>query len=223
MANPNKQLAFYFDQTRCHGCQTCVVACKDWNGVKPGPAKWRDIYDVEDGEYPIAENNWNNGKEFQTYIASYSCNHCENPACVDACAYQAIFKRKSDGIVIIDRDKCQGLGECVKACPYQAPKFADDIQEVPTLPLSTATKGHTAQKCNFCWDRLDDGKAPACVVSCLMRAFDFGTLEDLREKYPDAVSIADGNVPGFPADDRGSDGRKLAKRTNPSMLVKIRK
>ncbi len=23
------QLGFYFDQTRCTGCHTCVVACKD--------------------------------------------------------------------------------------------------------------------------------------------------------------------------------------------------
>jgi anaerobic dimethyl sulfoxide reductase subunit B (iron-sulfur subunit) len=34
------QLAFYFDQTRCTGCYTCVVACKDWHDIPAGPASW---------------------------------------------------------------------------------------------------------------------------------------------------------------------------------------
>ena len=226
MYSKTNQFAFYFDQNRCHGCQTCVVACKDWNGVNPGPAKWREIHDVEVGDYPTAENNW---AHLEVFMAVYSCMHCENPACVDACAYNAISKRQADGVVIINRDKCQGLGECIRACPYGAPRIADDAQEVPTLPLSTATKGHTAQKCNFCLDRIyhepESGKPklkPTCVGACLTRALDFGTLQELTEKYPDAVSIADGSIPGFPADDKGSDGRTLSKRTNPSFLVKLR-
>lgn len=246
MYSEMNQLAFYFDQNRCHGCQTCVVACKEWNGVNPGPASWREIHDVEVGDYPTPENNWAN---LEVFMAVYSCMHCENPACVDACAFKAIYKRQTDGIVVIDREKCRGLGECVKACPYKAPRFADDNQEAPTLPLNTATKGHTAQKCGFCMDRIyntDPSKGyylkptfdadtvpskqqtglylkPACVGACLTRALDFGTLKELKNKYPYAVRIADGDVPGFPADNKGSDGRALAKRTNPSILVKLRK
>jgi len=34
------QLGFYFDQTRCVGCLTCVVACKDWHDIPAGPANW---------------------------------------------------------------------------------------------------------------------------------------------------------------------------------------
>lgn len=28
------QLGFYVDQTRCVGCFTCVVACKDWHDIR---------------------------------------------------------------------------------------------------------------------------------------------------------------------------------------------
>lgn len=227
-----KQLAFYFDLTRCHGCQTCLVACKDWNGVTPGPAFWRDLHDFEVGEYPSKANNW---APFEVYMTTYSCMHCDNPACIDACAHQAIYKRSSDGVVIINRDKCQGLGACIKACPYSAPQIPDDGQETPALPLSTFTKGHKAMKCGFCLDRIYDNThayplKPACVGSCLMRAIDFGTVQEIKDKYPDAVRISNGvsvNDRGtvkhiYPPDNKGNDGRMLAKRTGPNFFVKLR-
>ncbi len=213
MANVVKQYAFYFDQTRCMGCQTCVVACKDWNNVKPGKAKWRNLHDVEEGAFP----------NVSVFMALYACNHCENPACVAACPYQAIYKRSSDGIVVVDRDKCQGAASCKGACPYDAPQFADDYQEEPTLPLTTATKGHTMQKCDMCWGRLAAGMKPACVGSCLTRALDFGTLEELTARYPDAQTLKNGGkLKGFPSDDKGSDGQILATPTGPSFLFKPR-
>jgi len=46
------QMGFYFDQTRCTGCFTCVVACKDWHDVPPGPASWMRVTTVEKGKYP---------------------------------------------------------------------------------------------------------------------------------------------------------------------------
>ena len=31
------QIGFYYDQTRCAGCKTCQVACKDKNRLGVGP------------------------------------------------------------------------------------------------------------------------------------------------------------------------------------------
>jgi anaerobic dimethyl sulfoxide reductase subunit B (iron-sulfur subunit) len=35
------QYGFYFDQTRCVGCNTCSVSCKDFNQINPGHVRWR--------------------------------------------------------------------------------------------------------------------------------------------------------------------------------------
>ncbi len=45
------QLGFYFDQTRCCSCYTCIVACKDWNDVSAGPVSWRRVITVEKGDF----------------------------------------------------------------------------------------------------------------------------------------------------------------------------
>lgn len=204
MRTVEKQYAFYFDQSRCMACQACVIACKDWNNIEPGPVKWRQMHDTEEGVYP----------EPQVYIAVYACNHCENPACVEACAQKAIYKRKADGIVIVDRNKCISLQQCIAACPYSAPQLDPDKQDGSVRKVS---------KCNMCWDRVSAGMKPSCVNACQMRALDFGVLEELNAKYPSAQSLKNGGtLKSFPAHDRGSDGRILATPTNPSFLFKVK-
>ncbi len=167
------QLGFYFDQTRCMGCLTCVVACQDWNNVDAGPSSWRRVTTVEKGEYPDL---------FVSFL-SHACCHCAEPACVAACPVTAITKRDLDGIVVVDSEACLGKDHCrlcLDACPYGAPQFG---------PESNARM----QKCHFCLDRLAAGKKPACVDGCPMRAMDAGPVEELRAKYG-AASDAEGFV-----------------------------
>lgn len=40
-----------FDQTRCIGCFTCCVACKDWHDIPAGSAHWRRVIPLEEGEF----------------------------------------------------------------------------------------------------------------------------------------------------------------------------
>ena len=96
------QLGFYFDQTRCTGCYTCAVACKDWNDLAAGPVHWRRIFSFEDGDWPNL---------FAAYL-SLSCNHCADPICAVVCPAQAISKREEDGIVLVDQDKCRQAAPC---------------------------------------------------------------------------------------------------------------
>lgn len=96
------QLGFYFDQTRCTGCHTCTVACKDWNDIPAGPANWRRIVPIEKGDWPDL---------FVAYMNS-SCNHCAEPICAVVCPADAISKREKDGIVTVDREKCRQAVPC---------------------------------------------------------------------------------------------------------------
>ena len=158
------QMGFYFDQSRCTGCYTCCVACKDWNDIAAGPAHWRRVTSREWGTYP---------EVFLAYL-SLSCNHCEQPACAAVCPVSAIAKRQEDGIVVVDRETCLG-GDicdmpCKQACPYSVPQFGSE--ENPKM-----------QVCHFCLDRLNENKKPACVDSCPVRALDAGPLDELKEKY----------------------------------------
>ncbi|MFQ5767665.1 MAG: 4Fe-4S dicluster domain-containing protein [Acidobacteriota bacterium] len=69
------------------------------------------------------------------------CNHCQYPACLAACPRQAIYKRKEDGVVLIDQKRCRGYRKCVEACPYKKPMFR--------------TSTGTSEKCIACYPRLE--------------------------------------------------------------------
>jgi anaerobic dimethyl sulfoxide reductase subunit B (iron-sulfur subunit) len=43
--------------------------------------------------------------------------------------------------------------------------------------------GEKASKCTLCIDRLEEGKPPICVLSCSMRALEFGPLEELIAQF----------------------------------------
>lgn len=165
------QRGFYFDQTRCTGCLTCGVACKDWHDIPAGPVKWRVIKPIEKGVFP---------EPFVAYLAE-SCYHCGSPGCADACPVGAISKREEDGIVVVDREMCLGRsvcgGQCRDACPYGAPQFAEGEED-------------QMQKCDLCLDRLAEGKKPVCVESCPLRALDAGPVARLREKYGSSQEAA---------------------------------
>ena len=167
--------AFYFDMTRCIGCKTCQIACKDKNDLPIGTI-FREISSYEGGEFPALE----------VFHYSASCNHCADPACVANCPTGAMYKTE-DGPVLHDDDVCIGCGMCVQSCPYGVPKLIE-------------AKGISG-KCDTCIAIRNNGGEPQCVAACPMRALDFGEYDELLDKYPDAVSI---NVlPFLPASETG--------------------
>jgi len=108
------------------------------------------------------------------------CNHCENPPCVRACPTKATFKRESDGIVMMDFHRCIGCRFCMAACPFGARSFnyrdpRPFIKET-NRQFPTRMKG-VVEKCNFCNERLAEGKLPACVDASAGK-LKFGDLFD---------------------------------------------
>lgn len=180
------QIGFYFDQTRCIGCYACAIACKDWHNIDAGPVNWLRIQAVEKGEFP---------KPFLAYLATV-CYHCADPPCVPGCPENAITKRESDGLVVIDGEKCRGnkacRGFCLKVCPWNIPQFGPD-------------EGARMQKCDFCRERRALGLQPVCVEACPMNAIDSGPLEELKAKYGDITE---------------AEGFWYSKRFKPSVVFK---
>ena len=163
------QYGFFFDQSRCLGCQTCAVACKNWHGLPPGPVKFLKIHEYEKGIFP----------NVRVHINWVPCYHCEEPACVKCCPCEAIHKEAKYGAVLIDSEKCDGCRICYDVCPYGAPVFeSDDL-------------GVKAQKCSMCVDRLELGEQPICVLACPTRALDFGPLDVLRTRYGSKCDLED--------------------------------
>ena len=165
------QMAFFFNQARCSGCEACVLACRQW--YYQDDERWTDrrwLLSREEGKFPDVA---------VTYL-TLSCLHCEVPACIPACPGRAITKRIEDGIVIVDEDACIGQdncgGLCKDACPYEALRFLSE-------------GNGKIQKCDFCLERLLENKKPICVAACPTRALDYGPLDELKAKYGEIKDI----------------------------------
>ena len=156
------QYGFYFDQSRCVGCNACEISCKTWNQLVPGPTKWARIMKWYTGTYPSIRTN----------LLFVPCYHCENPVCI-ASANGAMFKEPKYGAVLIDPNQSTSasLRAAWEACPYGAISFDSDAPNA------------NASKCDMCVDRLEQNLLPICVLSCPMRALDFGKIADLQTKY----------------------------------------
>jgi anaerobic dimethyl sulfoxide reductase subunit B (iron-sulfur subunit) len=149
------------------------MACKDKNDTFVG-LKYRSVLDYCIGGW-TEKNGIAVPDNVAVYAVSYSCMHCEAPACVASCPIDAIIKRESDGVVYINEADCIGCGSCVIACPYTAPRMNTD-------------KG-VASKCDFCRSYIDNGGNPACVDACLMRCLEWGEIAELRTKYGSITQV----------------------------------
>ena len=163
----NKQTGFYLDSDCCTGCNACAIACKDKNDLPVG-VSWRHVYEKHNGD--------------NVFYISMSCNHCNAPACIEACSFGALKKRTEDGLVVIDTEKCRNCRKCLKSCPYGA--------------IEINSENGRIGKCDGCLDMLKEGGLPSCVAACPMRAMDYGRITELKETYPDALTVdssLDGN------------------------------
>jgi len=83
------------------------------------------------------------------------CEHCLNPSCVASCPSGAMYKRAEDGIVLVDQDACRGWRMCVSGCPYKKVYFNH--------------KTGKAEKCTFCYPRVEVGLPTVCSETCVGR------------------------------------------------------
>jgi len=155
--------SFIFNTNRCVGCNACAAGCSIENGTDL-MINWREVNTGNKIKHP----------GLPVFHFSLACNHCEDAPCMKHCPALAYTRDEKTGAIIHHAEACIGCTYCTWACPYDAPKF------------NPAT--NIVEKCNFCVDRISDGKKPACVEACPVGALDFGQL---------ILSDQDRVTPGF--------------------------
>ena len=150
--------------------------------IEWGP-NWED--DLSNGE--SARNDYNLQKmaqditlEFHDIFMKYlprNCNHCLNPACVAACPSGAIYKREEDGVVLVNQNGCRGWRHCIPACPYKK--------------IYYNWKSNKAEKCTFCYPRLENGLPTICTDTCVGRIRYLGVILYDLEAVKAAASTND--------------------------------
>lgn len=168
---PADAVGMLYDATKCIGCKSCSVACKEANNLPADTTEYGGgLYDA-----PTSLNERTKSviqlyrDEGQSAFVKKQCMHCVDPACVTACMLGAMQKSEY-GIVTWDGDTCIGCRYCQQACPFNVAKF----EWSKSLPKIV--------KCELCRDRLKEGKQPACVEVCPRGAITYGKRADLLDE-----------------------------------------
>jgi len=199
--------ATLIDITKCIGCRSCQVACKQWNDREgeetqldynlgfqnPATLSAKTLTLITYHELP--DDKAPGGLHY--LFTMRRCLHCLEPACASACPTTAL-ERRSDGPVIYESNQCIGCRYCIWACPWGVPTAEWD---------SLAPK---IQKCTHCADRAeqpiplnrngqmlseeegnryqDQVVTPACVKACPADCLRFGTRDDLLKEAHNRIS-----------------------------------
>lgn len=105
------------------------------------------------------------------------CEHCLNPSCAASCPSGAIYKRSEDGIVLVDQDRCRGWRMCISGCPYKKVYFNH--------------KTGKAEKCTFCYPRIEVGIPTVCSETCVGRLRYIGLMLYDADKVLEAAAVED--------------------------------
>jgi formate dehydrogenase iron-sulfur subunit len=154
------------DLTRCTGCNSCALACKESNNlphadIVPGALE-SDVFTFVDARQVVTANG-----EIETRYVKRQCMHCLNAACVSACPAAAMHS-SGEGPVVYRSNRCLGCRYCQVACPFEVPRFDWENGVNPVI-----------SKCWLCYDRLQAGQEPACAEACPTGALRFGRRKDL--------------------------------------------
>ena len=199
---------FVVDTGQCIGCGLCVVACKEENHVPESAeftrtwverhttmtdgSRYLDSPDAGINGFPaISTAPGAEGKSVKSsFFQPRLCMQCEDSPCTGVCPVSATYKT-DDGIVLVDARRCIGCGFCVVSCPYGARYITPADEDTP------ASMPGVADKCTWCYHRINHGQVPACVEICPVGARRFGDASDPTSTVR-ADALAAGGKPLYP-------------------------
>jgi len=135
-AIPNATMVVVHNPALCAACRRCEAACSTMREGAAQPSRSRIFIDRR-----YQEALWADGQ-----FIGQTCRQCEDAPCLRACPVGAIKVDEKTKARYVDLKKCEGLGNCERACPFQVINYFEDERK--------------ARKCDLC-----DGE-PACVKQC---------------------------------------------------------
>jgi formate dehydrogenase iron-sulfur subunit len=169
-ATTEEPVGILVDTTKCIGCRMCEMACADAH--KEEGVEFTEEVDFSQ-ERTTSPTHWTVVNRYETekgtIYAKKQCMHCLQPACASACLTKAMHKNP-EGPVTWNADRCMGCRFCMISCPFDIPKF-EYHSAVPRI-----------EKCVMCYERLKEGKQPACVENCPAGTLVFGKRSELLEE-----------------------------------------
>lgn len=165
---PGKKFVMVIDLSRCRNARKCISKCQEMHFLPPED-EWIKVFLMQDSS------------DTAPYWFPKPCFHCNQPPCVKVCPVGATYKR-SDGLVLIDNERCIGCKFCMTACPYSSrvfhwkePEYDEETSKKTYSPeTSVPALVGTVGKCDFCPDMARKGKLPKCITGCPNGVIFFG-------------------------------------------------
>ena len=152
---------------KCLGCKSCEIAC----AVEHSDSK--DLLKaIQESPAPRARVSVARGAGFAMPL---QCRQCEDAPCMEICPTDALRRADANSPIIIDHELCIGCKWCILACPFGVINL-DDERKIIT-------------KCDQCFERLEQGKNPACVTACPTEALIFKLITEVILEKRDAALV----------------------------------
>jgi Fe-S-cluster-containing dehydrogenase component len=200
---PPDAIGLLYDTTKCIGCKSCVVACRESNEKKPDRTNapggiWDTPMDLNGQTKNIIKLYKSVDSQERSYFKQ-QCMHCGDPACATACMIGALQKREH-GIVTYDSSLCSGCRYCQMACPFGIPKF--EWTSLAPKMVKCELCAHRAQGAVLAVDtdgftRYPKGHGSACAEVCPRRAVISGKRDELLNEAKKRIAENPGRYKGF--------------------------